>query len=215
MTRRIVIDLFDGSEELDALGPWEVLASWTRSHPEDGWSVDLVTDDGSSRRCAKGLELVPTAAKRDVADADVIVEPGGLGSRGRSADDEHLAWLRAAAERGALITSVCTGALVLAAAGLLRGRPVTTHSSALDELQALDPTITLCSDRRWVDDGAVITAAGVSAGIDMALHLVGRLAGVDRARQVQADIEYHPNPPTWSDTPEKASRPDAARSDPR
>lgn len=206
MTRRIVIDLFDGTEELDAIGPWEVLAFWTQHYPDDGWRVDLATDDGGARRCAKGLELTPTAAKGDPVDVDVIVEPGGVGSRLRLADDAHLAWLQAAAERGALITSVCTGALVLAAAGLLRGRPATTHHSALDEMRSLDSTIALRAGQRWVDDGAIITAAGVSAGIDMALHLVGRLAGAERARQVQDGIEYHPAPPTWDDVPEVFAR---------
>lgn len=182
MTRRIVIDLFDGTEELDAIGPWEVLSWWTQRHPDDGWRVDLVTDDGRPRRCAKGLLVTPTAAKRDVPAPAVVIEPGGTGSRSRMADAGHLAWLRQAAAGGAVVASVCTGARVLAAAGLLRGRPATTHHTALDDLAAIDATITVVHDQRWVDDGQVITAAGVSAGIDMALHLVGRLAGPARAR---------------------------------
>jgi transcriptional regulator GlxA family with amidase domain len=94
-----------------------------------------------------------------------------------------------------LLTSVCTGALVYAAAGLLAGRPATTHWSDLDELAGLDPTIQLRPDDRFVDDGDVITSAGISAGIDMALHLVARLAGVERARQVRRGIQYDPQPP--------------------
>ena len=93
------------------------------------------------------------------------------------------------------MTSVCTGSLVYAAAGLLAGRPATTHWRALDELAALDPSIVLKADDRFVDDGDVITSAGVSAGIDMALHLVVRLAGVERARQVRRGIQYDPEPP--------------------
>ena len=96
------------------------------------------------------------------------------------------------------MSSVCTGALILAAAGLLHARPATTYHARFDELLALDATITPCPDQRWVDDGQIVTAAGVSAGIDMALHLVGRLAGPGRARQVKDGIEYHPAPPTWS-----------------
>lgn len=200
MTRHIVIDLFDGAEELDALGPWEVLSSWTQHHPEDGWQVDLVSDDGMPRRCAKGLRISPTRAKAEVLRPDLVIEPGGHGSRARLADTRHVQWLRDCAEQGAAVTSVCTGTLVLAAAGLLNGRPATTYHTAFDELLALDPTITPRRDQRWVDDGQIVTAAGVSAGIDMALHLVGRLARPERARQVQDDIEYHPAPPTWNAT---------------
>lgn len=198
MSKRIVIDLFDGTEELDAVGPWEVLSYWTQAYPADGWRVDLATDDGQPRRCAKGLQVVPTAAKAAVPRPDLIVEPGGRGTRARLADTDHLRWLCDAAESGALVSSVCTGALILAAAGLLHARPATTYHARFDELLALDPTITPCPDQRWVDDGQIVTAAGVSAGIDMALHLVGRLAGPGRARQVQDGIEYHPAPPTWS-----------------
>lgn len=198
MSKRIVIDLFDGTEELDAVGPWEVLSYWTEAYPDDGWRVDLVTDDGQPRRCAKGLHLVPTAAKADVPHPDLIVEPGGRGARARLTNTDHLQWLRDTAESGALVSSVCTGALVLAAAGLLHGRPATTYHNAFEELLAIDPSITPCPDQRWVDDGQIVTAAGVSAGIDMALHLIGRLTSPERARQVQDGIEYHPVPPTWS-----------------
>jgi transcriptional regulator GlxA family with amidase domain len=93
------------------------------------------------------------------------------------------------------MTSVCTGSLVYAAAGLLHGRPATTHWAALDLLAELDPTIELRPDDRFVDDGDVISAAGVSAGIDMALHLVDRLAGRERAREVRRGIQYDPQPP--------------------
>jgi transcriptional regulator GlxA family with amidase domain len=93
------------------------------------------------------------------------------------------------------MTSVCTGSLVYASAGLLRGRPATTHWSALDKLAELDPTIEIRPDDRFVDDGDVVTSAGISAGIDMALHLVRRLAGDDRAREVRREIQYDPSPP--------------------
>lgn len=199
MSKHIVIDLFDGTEELEAVGPWEVLSYWTQAYPEDGWRVDLVTDDGQPRRCAKGLQVTPTAAKADVTHPNLVVELGGRGSRARMSDVEHLRWLRDAADRGALVTSVCTGALVLAAAGLLHQHPATTHHTAFDELLAVDPTIRPQRDQRWVDAGPVVTAAGFAAGIDMALHLVGRLLGTERARQVQDGIEYHPAL-GWDDT---------------
>lgn len=212
MTRNIVIDLFDGAEELDVIGPWEVLAHWTQKHPDDGWRVRLVSDDGEPRRCAKGLLVAPTCARDEVPEPDVVVEPGGRGSRVRLTQEEHLRWLRTAASGGALMTSVCTGALVFAAAGLLREQPATTYHAAFGELLALDSTIEPHRDRRWVDAGAVITAAGVSAGIDVALHLVGRLAGPERARQVQDGIEYHPAPPVWdAPAPSATGETDSAR----
>jgi len=106
-----------------------------------------------------------------------------------------LDWVRARAERADIVMSVCTGSLVLAAAGLLEGRAATTHWSTIDRLAALDPTISVDPDARYVDTGDVVTAAGVSAGIDAALHLVVRLAGPQRAREVKRYIQYDPEPP--------------------
>lgn len=193
--RRIGILLFDGVEELDAVGPWEVLAFWTRSYPEDGYTVSTLSLDGSPVTAAKGLVLGAHAAIADAPALEVLVHPGGQGTRPLLHDRGHLDWVREQRAAVPLMTSVCTGALVYAAAGLLRGRPATTHWGALEELSELDPTVEVRPHDRWVDDGDLITSAGVSAGIDMALHLVVRLAGVDRARQVRRGIEYDPAPP--------------------
>jgi transcriptional regulator GlxA family with amidase domain len=126
----------------------------------------------------------------------VLVMPGGQGTRRLLSPDNPLhAGLREIADAGVLMTSVCTGALVYAAAGLLHDRPATTHWAAFDELLALDPTIQPRPDDRFVDDGDVITAAGVSAGIDMALHLVVRLDSEQAARDVKRGIQYDPRPP--------------------
>lgn len=194
-SRHIGILLFPGVEELDAIGPWEVLAYWTRHFPEDGWTVSCLSADGGPVECAKGL-VVHAHHAIDAAPAlDVLLHPGGEGTRPLARDPEHLEWLRRLRGEVPLLTSVCTGSLVLAAAGLLRDRPATTYWSAFDELTALDPTIEPRPDERYVDDGDVITSAGVSAGIDMALHLVRRLAGEDRAREVRRGIQYDPKPP--------------------
>jgi transcriptional regulator GlxA family with amidase domain len=107
---------------------------------------------------------------------------------------DHVDWVRQQRQRVPLMTSVCTGSLVYAVAGLLAGRPATTYWSAFDELTATDPSIEIRPEDHFVDDGDVITAAGVSAGIDMALHLVARLADVERARQVRRGIQYDPQP---------------------
>ncbi len=194
-TRHIGILLFTDVEELDAVGPYEVLAHWTQQHPKDGWSVSCLSPDGASVRAAKGLVL---GAHHSIADApplDILVHPGGRGTRPMLRDEAHLDWIRAQRETVPLMTSVCTGSLVYAAAGLLSGRPATTHCAAFDEMRAVDKSVQLRPDDRFVDDGDVITSAGVSAGIDMALHLVARFAGIKRARQVRRGIQYDPLPP--------------------
>jgi transcriptional regulator GlxA family with amidase domain len=193
--RTVGILLFDGVEELDAAGPWEVLAFWTREFPGDGWRVVLFSRDGKPVTAAKGMTLTPQYSYEDVGPLDVLLYPGGYGTRAHLADEAQLDWLRARRADTPLITSVCTGSLVLARAGLLAGRPATTYWSLLGYLAEQDPTITVRPDDRFVDDGDVITSAGVSAGIDMALHLVARLAGVERAREVRRGIQYDPQPP--------------------
>ena len=193
--RTIGILLFDDVEELDAVGPWEVLAAWTSAFEEDGWRVVTLSRDGGAVRCAKGLGLVPQHSAADCPPLTVLVHPGGRGTRPQLEDDAHLAWVRAQAEVTEVMTSVCTGSLVFAAAGLLRSRPATTHWASLELLARLDPSIDVRADDRWVDDGDVITAAGVSAGIDMALHLVGRLASPERSAEVRRYIQYDPAPP--------------------
>ncbi len=194
-TRHLGILLFDEVEELDAVGPWEVLASWTRHYPEDGYAVCCFSRDGRAVTAAKGLVLGAHCSMKDAPALEVLVHPGGQGTRPLVHDPGHLDWVRQQRREVPLMTSVCTGSLVYAAAGLLQGRPATTYWGALEELRALDPSVQVRPDDRWVDDGDVITSAGVSAGLDMALHLVARLAGADRARQVRRDIQYDPQPP--------------------
>lgn len=193
--RRIGILLFPDAEELDVVGPWEVLSYWTRRHPEDGWQVCCFSADGAPVTCAKGLTISAHHAAVDLPALDVLVYPGGQGTRPRLTDAEHLEWVRRQRETVPLLTSVCTGSLVYAAAGLLAGRPATTHWASLDLIRELDPTIDVRPDERFVDDGDMVTSAGVSAGIDMALHLVARLASADRAREVRRGIQYDPRPP--------------------
>lgn len=191
----IGILLFDDVEELDAIGPWEVLAWWCARFPDDGWTVTTFSRDGGVVRCAKGLRVVPDHSHDTVPALDVLLYPGGRGARRRVDDETEVAWLRGQRSRVPLLASVCTGALVFAKAGLLKGRPATTHWTALDRLGELDPTIDVRRDDRFVDDGDVVTSAGVSAGIDMALHLVSRFVGADRAREVRRGIQYDPRPP--------------------
>jgi transcriptional regulator GlxA family with amidase domain len=195
MTRHIGVLLFDDVEELDAVGPWEVLASWTTFFPGDGWSVSCLSKTGGSVTAAKGLVMGAHHAIADAPPLDVLLHPGGVGTRPMLRDVEHLDWVRKQRATVPLLTSVCTGSLVYAAAGLLAGRPATTHWASLELLKDLEPTVEVRADDRYVDDGDLITSSGVSAGIDMALHLVARLVSVERAREVRRYIQYDPAPP--------------------
>jgi transcriptional regulator GlxA family with amidase domain len=126
---------------------------------------------------------------------DVLIHPGGIGTRRLLREPDHLEWVRRQRASVPLLASVCTGSLVYAAAGLFIRRRATTHWASLNLLSEIDPTVVADVDARFVDDGDLITSAGVSAGIDMALHLVARLAGVERAESVRRDIQYDPRPP--------------------
>lgn len=192
---RFALVCFDGMEELDLVGPWEVLRMWQLSWPEDGVDVFTISLDGGTVTCAKGMQIVTDRPAADVGPVDVLLYPGGSGTRRHIGDEAVGGWLRDLAGTGVLMTSVCTGSLVFADAGLLRDRPATTYWSQLGTLTELDPTIEVRPDDRFVDSGEVVTAAGVSAGTDMALHLVARLHSEERARQVKKAIQYDPRPP--------------------
>jgi transcriptional regulator GlxA family with amidase domain len=193
--KRIGILFFPDAEELDAIGPWEVLSFWTQHFPGDGYEVVAFSKEGGLVRCAKGLEVMTSFSYDTVGDLEVLLYPGGMGTRTQLHDHEQIDWVRQLRATTPVMTSVCTGSLVFAAAGLLASRPATTHWASLDKLGELDPTIELRREDRFVDDGDVVTSAGISAGIDMALHLVKRFAGLERARQVRRGIQYDPQPP--------------------
>jgi transcriptional regulator GlxA family with amidase domain len=191
----IGVALFDGAEELDWAGPWEVLAAWATQWPDDGVRVLTLAREAGTITCAKGLRVLPDETWESAPPLDVLVYPGGRGTRRELVDEAVLDWVREIAAGGTVVSSVCTGSLVLAAAGLLDGRPATTHWQSLALLPTLGREIEVRPDDRFVDDGTVITAAGVSAGIDMALHLVSRLHSRERAREVRRYIQYDPEPP--------------------
>ena len=193
---RIVIFLYDGMTALDAIGPYDVL----RQLP--GAEVVFVGDTAGIKRTeAQPLGLVADRAFADVTRADILVVPGGLGQERVMREPATLAWIRRIHETTTWTTSVCTGSLILAAAGLLRGLRATTHWAVLDELREFGATPV---SERVVEQGKIITAAGVSAGIDMALQLVARIAGDDVARGIQLGIEYDPAPPFDTGSPQKA-----------
>ncbi|MGD0684849.1 MAG: DJ-1/PfpI family protein [Streptosporangiaceae bacterium] len=193
--RQIGILLFADVEELDAIGPWEVLSYWTRNYPADGYAVSTLSKSGGLVECAKGLVVQARCSYADAPPLDVLIYPGGQGTRPQLRDDAQLDWVRRQRQAVPLMASVCTGSLVYAAAGLLAHRPATTHWASLEKLAELDPSIEVRPGDRFVDDGDVVTSAGISAGIDMALHLVRRLAGQERAQAVRRGIQYDPAPP--------------------
>jgi transcriptional regulator GlxA family with amidase domain len=190
---RIAIVLFDDAEELDWAGPWEVLGAWARLWPDDGVEVFTVAHNAGVVRCANGLRVVADRSWGEAGPIDVVVYPGGIGTRQQLGNGSGRTRIRALAETVPLMTSVCTGSLVFADAGLLDGLAATTHWASLDDLAKLGHEIEVRPDDRFVDVGAIVTAAGVSAGIDMALHLVARLHSPERARQVRRVIQYEPD----------------------
>lgn len=189
---RIAVVLFAGAEELDWAGPWEVFGAWARLWPGDHVEVFTVADEAGPLRCANGLQAIAERSWDDAGRIDVLVYPGGAGTTAQIGDETVRSRLRKLAAAVPVMASVCTGSLVFADAGLLDGRPATTHWASLDDLARLGSAIEVRPDDRFVDDGQIVTAAGVSAGIDLALHLVARLHSPERSAQVRRVIQYEP-----------------------
>jgi transcriptional regulator GlxA family with amidase domain len=192
----IALLLYDGMAALDAVGPYEVL----RNVP--GWEVRTVAPEKGEVRDERGtMGLVADHALAEMTAADILLVPGGRGNRPLLEDEQLLGWLREIDRTTKWTTSVCTGSLLLGAAGLLEGKRATTNWLELEALRAFgaDPV-----GGRFVEDGKIVTAAGVTAGIDMALHLVARDVGPEVAQAIQLGIEYDPDPPFDSGSPEKA-----------
>jgi putative intracellular protease/amidase len=196
MAMRIAILLFDRVTALDAIGPYEVLSRLP------GAQLDFVAaKPGIVRTDTDRLGLEADRSIAEVASPDVILVPGGEGNRPLLRDEPVLSWLRSAHDDSRFTTSVCTGSLVLGAAGILDGLEATSHWAYLEYLASFGATPVA---ERVVQDGKVITAAGVSSGIDMALHLAARLAGDEAAKAIQLGIEYDPDPPFDTGSPDKA-----------
>jgi putative intracellular protease/amidase len=194
---RIAIPLYDRFTALDAVGPYEVLSRLP------GASVTwLAHEPGVVRNDNAMLGIEATAAFEDLPDPEIILVPGGTGTDDFLEDDRLVGWIRSAHETSEWTTSVCTGSLLLGAAGVLDGLDATTHWFAYDELATYGATPT---ERRVVQQGKVITAAGVSSGIDMGLVLAAKIAGPEVAQAIQLGIEYDPQPPFDSGSVEKAA----------
>jgi transcriptional regulator GlxA family with amidase domain len=192
--------IFDGAEELDFTGPWEVFTASSMLRDNADTAV-LIAEQAGPVRCAKGMRVVPDHTLDSHPPLDVLLVPGGQGTRREVANPLIIDWIRTVSAAATWTTSVCTGALLLHEAGPARGRRVATHFAFEDTLAARGD-ITVVRDARYVVDGNLATSQGVSAGIDMALWLVGRLHGRDHARAVRRYIQYEPAPPYLADEPD-------------
>jgi transcriptional regulator GlxA family with amidase domain len=184
--------LFPDAEELDFVGPWEVFTMAALGR--EGERVVTIAERAEPVRCAKGLRVLPDHGFADAPPLDVLLVPGGQGTRKEVANPALIDWLRKAAVPCTWVTSVCTGTLLLHEAGLARGKRVTTHWGFVETLRQRGE-IEVLEKVRFVRDGRLVTSAGVSAGIDMALWLVGQIHGVPHARLTQRLMEYDPAPP--------------------
>lgn len=191
--------IFDDAEELDFTGPWEVFtaSAMLRDHAD---TALLIAERPGPVRCAKGIRVLPDQTLADHPPLDVLLVPGGMGTRREVANPVLTDWIRTVSATAAWTTSVCTGALLLHEAGPARGRRVATHH-AFEETLRERGDITVTSDARYVVDGTLVTSQGVSAGIDMALWLIGALHGRDHSRAVRRYIQYEPAPPYLADEP--------------
>jgi len=194
-TIEIGLLVFPLVQQLDLTGPYEVFASWPQAR------VRLVGESGESVASSTGLRLTPTTTYADCPQLDVICVPGGPGVNALMRDERTLSFVRAQAKGARFVASVCTGALVLGAAGLLRAKRATTHWASLDLLAAFGAVPVKA---RVVRDGALVTGGGVTAGIDLALTLIAELAGRDVAEAIQLNLEYAPEPPFAAGSPETA-----------
>jgi transcriptional regulator GlxA family with amidase domain len=194
---RFAFLIFDRLTALDAIGPYEVLSRLP------GAEVSFVAKQAGPKRTDTGaLAITADLALDELPDPEIVLVPGGEGNRPLLADQEVLDWLRRAHRTSTWTTSVCTGSLVLGAAGILEGKRATSHWVYRDALAEYGATPLA---ERVVFDGKIVTAAGVASGLDMALALAARLAGDDVAKAIQLGIEYDPEPPFDSGSPEKAA----------
>ena len=196
MTRRIGMLIFPRLTQLDMTGPYEVLARLRNT------TVDLVSRTRDPVTTDRGMQIVPTVTYSDCPPLDVVMVPGGPGQQDLMEDEATLEFLRKQAASAKYVTSVCTGSLVLGAAGLLKGKRATSHWAAVDHLALLGA---IPVREKVVVDGHIVTGAGVTSGIDFALTLATILEGEQTAREIQLQIEYDPDPPYNSGSPNTAA----------
>jgi transcriptional regulator GlxA family with amidase domain len=190
MRRNVAILLFDEVEVLDFAGPFEVFAVTDALRDRALFSVTTVSPSGGAVRARNGLQVVPDHSFTDCPPPAILIVPGGFGTRALLRDDAVIKWIQDGSRASEITMSVCSGSLLLARAGLLDGLRATTHHQAVHELRKLAPGAIIDPGARFHDNGRIVTAAGISAGIDCSLHVVGRLLGDDVAAATAAYMEY-------------------------
>lgn len=189
-TRNLAILLFDEAEVLDFCGPFEVFSVASRQTDPPAFRVFTVAEGTSTVVARNGLSVNPGYKMTECPKPDILLVPGGLGTRKQIDNSLVIDWIGRTAREAELVLSVCTGALLLGSAGLLDGLEATTHHGSFDLLRKLAPNTTVREDRRFVDNGTVITSGGIAAGIDMSLHVVERLLGAGAAAATANHMEY-------------------------
>ncbi|GCE50347.1 DJ-1/PfpI family protein [Thermosporothrix hazakensis] len=189
MTRNVAILLFEQVELLDFTGPFDVFAV-AGNNQDAPFQVYTIAEEARPIITRYGVSVNPAFTLENCPAPDILVVPGGNGAQAVLENPRLLAWIREQHERVELLLSVCTGALVLAKAGLLKGLSATTHHSLIDKLRELAPETTIFPEKRYVDNGKIVLSAGVSAGIDMALYVVARLLGEEKARETARRMQY-------------------------
>jgi transcriptional regulator GlxA family with amidase domain len=190
MKKHVAILVFDDVEVLDFAGPFEVFAVTDELRAHEEFHVFTVAEMRTTIRARNGLKIVPDFTLENCPAAHVLVIPGGWGTRALLNRAMLLEWVRKQARSAEVVMSVCTGALVLAKTGLLDGLRATTHHECIDLLRELAPAAIIESGERFTDNGKVCTSAGISAGIDLSLHVVGRLLGHETADTTARHMEY-------------------------
>ncbi len=188
--RSVALLVFDGVEVLDFAGPFEVFSVTSEINDAKPFKVQVVAERLAPIRARNGLSVNPDAAIADVPTADILIVPGGQGTRREINNPVMVEWIASIAANAELVLSVCTGSFLLARAGLLAGLTATTHHHTFDLLRELAPDSTVVENQRFVDNGKVVTSGGISAGIDMSLHIVARLLGEAAAERTARYMEY-------------------------
>ncbi|MGE0130430.1 MAG: DJ-1/PfpI family protein [Blastocatellales bacterium] len=189
-TRKVAILIFDEVEVLDFCGPFEVFAVTGAKQERKPFEVFTVAENPGPVVARNGLSVNPNHTINDCPQADILIVPGGYGTRREMNNQVLIDWIKDAVGKAEMTLSVCTGSLLLAKAGLLDGAKATTHWAAMDLLREVAPRTTVCSNKQFVDNGRVMTSAGISAGIDLSLYAVAKLLGEEVAAETARWMEY-------------------------
>jgi transcriptional regulator GlxA family with amidase domain len=192
--RNVGILIFNDVELLDFTGPFEVFSVTGRQDKPKPFNVYTAAEKSDAITTRNGLSVNPQYTIQNCPQPDILLIPGGQGTRREMNNPTLINWIKACSQKAELVLSVCTGALLLAKAGLLEGLTATTHHTAVELLKEIAPNTTIQADKRFVDNGKIILSSGVATGIDMSLYVVARLLGKEQALHTAQYIEYERKP---------------------